>query len=120
MRGRCRAENCSTLSEDDLLRDALGCAHDGGRLDCLVGGEKNDAGAMRGGDAGQRLRGEDVVGDGGERMLLHQRNVLEGRGVEDEARCVRGEDVFEERGVTCAAEDAGDRGGWGEFRGEGK
>jgi len=102
-----------------LLGDAFGGAHDGGGLDRLVGGKKNDAGVMRGGGAGEGFCGEDVVGDGGERMLLHQRDVLECCGVEDDGRGMRGEDVFEKRGVGGAAEDGCDRGGWGEFGGEG-
>ena len=102
-----------------MLGDAFGGAHDGGGLDRLVGGKKNDAGVMRGGGAGEGFCREDVVGDSGERMLLHQRDVLECCGVEDDGRGMRGEDVFEKRGVGGAAEDGCDRGGWGEFGGEG-
>ena len=115
-----KAENSSAGSEDNQLGNALGCAHDGCRLNSLVRREKNEAGTNRSGGAGEDFCGEDVVGDGGERVLFHERNVLEGGGMEDEARGVDGEDVFKQRGIAGTAEEV--RNGWGlrDFGGEGE
>jgi len=66
---------------------------------------------VRGGCAGEGFRGEDVVGDGGERVVFQKRDVLEGGGLEDEAWSVRGEDVIEEGGISGAAENGRDGGG---------
>ena len=43
----------------------------------------------RGGRANQCFRGKDIVFDGRERLLFHQRHVLEGCGVKDDTRRVR-------------------------------
>ena len=99
------AENSAAGGEDDLLGDTLGCAHDGSWFDCLVGGEQDEARAVGGGSHGQGFRGEDVVGDGGEGLFFHERNVLVGGGVEDDAGTVRGEDVFDECHIGGAAKD---------------
>ena len=55
--------------------------------------------------ADEGLRAEDVVGDGGEGLLFQQRDVLEGGGVKDDARRMRGEDFVEQGAVGDAAED---------------
>ena len=101
------AENGSTRGEDDLFGDALGRAHHGGGRDGLVGGKQDDAGAVREGRCDERFGGEDVVGDGGQGLLFDEGNVLEGSGVEDEARAVKREDLVEESAVRDVAEVEG-------------
>ena len=98
-------KNDAAGGEDNLFGDALGCAHDGSWFDGLVSGEQDEARAVGGSGHGQGFRGEDVVGDGGEGLLFHERNVLEGGGVEDDAGTVSGKDVFDECDVGRVTEN---------------
>lgn len=73
------------MSQHDAFCDALGGAEDAGGCGGLVGGKEHDAsrsGLLRG--LGERERGQGVVGDGFEGVLLEEWNVLVGGGVEDE------------------------------------
>ena len=83
-------------SQDDELRDALGGAHHRGGFDCLVGGEQDDARTISGRRPGDGQCAEDVVGNGREGLTLQQRDVFEGRRVEDETGSMRGEDFIEQ------------------------
>ncbi len=96
---------------EDEFGDALGGAHDAARLDCFVGGDHQElAGAMFEGGGGEGRCAEDVVGDDGDGILFHERDVFEGGGVEDFCGAKFLEEVVEEGGVADVAEN-GDAGG---------
>ena len=72
---------------DDPLGHRLRGAHHGLRVDRLVGRDQDEALDLRGGRGLRRDPGRDrVVADRLERVGLHQRHVLVGGGVEDDAR----------------------------------
>ncbi len=98
------AEDRSARGEDDLFRDALGCAHHGGGSDGLVGGKQNDACAVGRGCVAEALSSEDIVGDGSQGLLFDDGDVLVGRGMEDEVRTMKREDLVEEKAIGDAAE----------------
>jgi len=55
----------------------------------------------------QVLGAQDVVGHGRQRMLFHQRHMLEGGGVEDQLRRMGGENLIQHRTVGHVAQDGG-------------
>ena len=77
-----------------MFSDALGRAHNGGWGDGLVGGEQDDTGMVNR-RVDEILGGDDVIGDGGQRLLFDERNVLECGRMEHELRAVNGEDLVE-------------------------
>ncbi len=98
------------LAEEDEFGDALGGAHDAARADGFVGGDHQElTGAIFEGGGGENGGAEDVVGDDRDGILLHERDVFEGGGVEDDCRAIFLEDVVEEGGVADVAEN-GDAG----------
>jgi len=100
-----QAQNRTPCGEHNLLGDALAGAHHRGRLNGLVGGEQHHARAMRSGNPNENSAAEDVVLDRRQRMFFHQRHVLEGCGVIDNARRVMKKNLFEQRLVARVAED---------------
>jgi len=79
---------------DDPLAERLRLAHHGLRVDGLVGRDEQEAlCAELDRDLGEDPRPERVVADGLERVGLHQRHVLVGGRVEDDARPVAVEDL---------------------------
>ena len=72
---------------DDPLGHRLRGAHHGLRVDRLVGGDQDEAlDAGGGGGLGRDPRRDHVVANRLQRVGLHQRHVLVGGGVEDDAR----------------------------------
>ena len=55
----------------------------------------------------QQIRADRIVLDGCERILLHQRHMLECSGVIDDVRLVAMEDFCQQVGVRHAAQDGG-------------
>jgi hypothetical protein len=94
------------MDEAEELGEALGGAHEGVGGDGLVGGDQEEPGGLVvGGGFEEGVGAEDVVGDGGEGVLLEEGDVLVGGGVEDDLGAVGAEEVGKQRGVGNAAED---------------
>ena len=98
------------VGEAEEFGEAFGGSHEGVGGDGLVGGDEEEAvGVVAGGGFEEGMGAEDIVGDGGEGILLDEGDVFVGGGVEDDLGTVSGEEVGEEWGVGDAAEDRG----WG-------
>ena len=95
---------------DDPLAERLRLAHHRLRVDGLVRGDEHEAlRAELDGDVGNGARDEGVVADGLERVRLHERHVLVGRGMEDDRGPVLLEDLPHLRRVAGIREDGGRR-----------
>lgn len=95
--------------------DGFGDAHGVDGVDGFVGGDEDEAGdAKEVGGLEHGVRAEDVVGDGLDHVLLHEGDVLVGRGVEDDIGLVTVEDGVEAGAVTDVGDDGVDLevGGW--------
>ena len=95
---------------DGPLGQRLGRAHHGRGRHRLVGGHQHeplDAGLARG--RGHDPGGHRVVAHGLDRVLLHQRDVLVGGGVEDHRRLLVGEQLLHPRGVLAVGQHRGQR-----------
>jgi len=92
--------------ESSELGNALGCAHDTGGIDGLVGGDEDELfGAVTDCGLCERKGSDGVVLDGRKWMKLHERDVLEGGGMEDDVRTMMLEGFFKRGYVTDAGED---------------
>jgi hypothetical protein len=92
--------------EQDEFGDALGGAHDAVGVDCLVGGDVDELlGAVGDGGVDEGEGAEGVGLDGSEGVLLHEGDVLEGRGMEDDLGLMLGEGAGEGVGIGDAGEE---------------
>ena len=83
--GRAAGLDLGVEGLDHHLADALGGAHDVGRVHGLVGGNEDKAlAAMDHGGVGSLIRSDRVVLDGLTGRILHEGDVLVGRGVIDD------------------------------------
>lgn len=95
---------------DDHLGDALGGPHDGGGVDRFVCGDVDeDLHGMFERQLREVRGAEDVVQHGFFRVLLHQRHVLVGGGVEDDLRAEAFEDAGQPLAVAHVGDDRGER-----------
>ncbi len=100
-----RCENISKpdydamLAQHDLFGCSLGSAKNGDRHYCLVSGDQHHARRICRSRFGDQFRGQHIVGDRRDCLLLQQRDMFERSGVKDKIRCGSGEHFFEHAGV---------------------
>ena len=102
-----QAQDRAARVEYNLFSDPLGGAHDRSWFDRFISGEQYHPRPMRGRRPDQGLGTEDVVGHGCQRMRFHERYMLEGGGMEDDARLVSRENLIQQRTVGHIAQDGG-------------
>lgn len=92
---------------DYLFGNALAGSHDGDGRDGFVSREKNDVCTAGRGCRDEDFGGEDVVGDGGEGLLLDEGDMLVGGGMKDEVRLMERKNFVEESAIGDAAQIEG-------------